>query len=201
MRLTGNARYYHHDQIGSTRALSDQDGHRIALSDYDAYGNPVTKIDTKLNPFGFAGQYTDANSGLIYMRARWYDPRTAQFLTRDPLGLAAGDQHLYGYAARDPLGVTDPTGMIPARDFWLTVDGIMGLGSGVAFTGFGLWFGYAGFTTLGGAMGAVAAAEGFSLAGLAAFAAWQAEEQLRQVLLGRPRRASRAKTCPSASGA
>lgn len=34
---------------------------------------------------GFAGEYTDQESGLIYLRARYYDPATALFLTVDPL--------------------------------------------------------------------------------------------------------------------
>jgi RHS repeat-associated protein len=113
--LAGNARFYHHDAIGSTRALTDQDGHAVAYSDYSAYGRPLNRIDTALNPIGFAGQYTDAANGLIYMRARWYDPRTGQFLTRDPLGFASGSQNPYGYVEGDPENATDPLGLCSLR--------------------------------------------------------------------------------------
>jgi len=109
--LAGNALWYHHDQLGSTRALSNQDGHRIATSDYDAYGRPIKPVDNAVEPFGFAGQYTDRQSGLIYMRARWYDPSTGQFLTRDPLGLSAG-QNPYHYASNDPVNRIDPSGLL-----------------------------------------------------------------------------------------
>jgi hypothetical protein len=44
-----------------------------------------------------------------YLRARYYDPQTAQFLTRDPL--EAPTQQPYQYAHGDPLDETDPTGM------------------------------------------------------------------------------------------
>jgi uncharacterized protein RhaS with RHS repeats len=39
-------------------------------------------------PLGFAGQYTDSESGLQYFRARYHDPVTAQFLSRDPMDAA-----------------------------------------------------------------------------------------------------------------
>ncbi|MBA2682186.1 MAG: RHS repeat-associated core domain-containing protein, partial [Ktedonobacteraceae bacterium] len=51
---------------------------------YDAYGRVLTQTGT-LTPFGYAGQYSDAATGLQYLRARYYDPATQQFLTVDPL--------------------------------------------------------------------------------------------------------------------
>lgn len=44
----------------------------------------------------------DSETGLQYLRTRYYDPATGQFLTRDSLGLASGETNLCGYAARDP---------------------------------------------------------------------------------------------------
>ncbi|HEU5002396.1 MAG TPA: RHS repeat-associated core domain-containing protein [Actinomycetota bacterium] len=60
------------------------------------------------NPFGFAGQYTDAETGLVYLRSRYYDPATAQFLSRDPL--AALTREAYGYVGGNPLNATDLNG-------------------------------------------------------------------------------------------
>lgn len=60
--------------------------------------------------FGFAGEYTDP-TGLIYLRARYYDPATAQFITRDPL--EALTHRPYTYAASDPADNIDPTGLSP----------------------------------------------------------------------------------------
>jgi RHS repeat-associated protein len=60
---------------------------------------------------GFAGEYTDSESGLIYLRARYYDPTTGQFLSRDPL--ASITRQAYGYARGNPLGLTDPSGLSP----------------------------------------------------------------------------------------
>lgn len=104
----GTVRYFHHDQLGSTTALTNQSGSTVASYDYDAYGNPVGVPPAVENPFGFAGQYTDAATGLQYLRARYYDPATGQFLTRDPL--ETDTRQPYAYAGNSPTNYVDPTG-------------------------------------------------------------------------------------------
>jgi RHS repeat-associated protein len=76
--------------------------------------------------FGYAGKYTDPESDLIYLRARYYDPASQQFLTRDPL--AAFSETPYSYAGGNPVNATDPTGELPI----LAVVAI-GLAASVAF--------------------------------------------------------------------
>jgi RHS repeat-associated protein len=115
LRFDGTQRYYHHDQLGSTRALTAANGTVVARSDYDPYGNPTT-TPAASNPFGYAGQYTDHATGLIYMRARWYDPATGQFITSDPIGHASGETNLYRYAAGDPANLADPSGLLIEED-------------------------------------------------------------------------------------
>ncbi len=105
---TGVTSYFHADQLGSTRALTDQTGHPVATYTYTPYGRTATSTGTLANPFQYAGQYTDA-TGLQYLRARYYDPTTAQFLTVDPAVDQTGAA--YGYAASDPANATDPTGL------------------------------------------------------------------------------------------
>jgi RHS repeat-associated protein len=57
----------------------------------------------------YDAQYTNSDTGLIYMRARVYDPATAQFLSVDPL---VGQTHApYNYAGDNPLNEADPTGL------------------------------------------------------------------------------------------
>lgn len=55
-------------------------------------------------------QYTDAETGFQYLRARYYDPATGQCLTRDPLEPVTGTP--YAYANNSPLNFTDPSGEI-----------------------------------------------------------------------------------------
>jgi RHS repeat-associated protein len=73
-----------HDQIGSTLALLNSLSTVVQSYTYTPYGQ-VTSSGTVATPLQYAGQYTDSESGLIYLRARYYDPVTMQFLTVDPL--------------------------------------------------------------------------------------------------------------------
>lgn len=101
--------FLHQDQIGSTRLLTDLTGRVVAAFGYDPYGKRTTDIGSVATPLGFGGQYTDTESGLIYMRARYYDPATSQFITVDPQfssTLAA-----YAYVGDDPVNLTDPSGL------------------------------------------------------------------------------------------
>ncbi|MBO9532555.1 MAG: RHS repeat-associated core domain-containing protein [Solirubrobacteraceae bacterium] len=109
----GTSRYLHQDQLGSTRLVTAQNGSTLATYTYDAYGSVTAKTGTATTPIGYAGQYTDAESGLIYMRARMYDPVTGQFMSRDPLAGLSGQP--YGYANGDPANSIDPSGQF----FWL----------------------------------------------------------------------------------
>jgi RHS repeat-associated protein len=105
----GTVLYYYQDQLGSTRGLLDASGTIVATYTYDAYGNLKRSTGSVSNPFQYAGQYTDSESGLQYLRARYYDPSTQQFLTVDPLVGATGQP--YSYAGGDALNAMDPTGL------------------------------------------------------------------------------------------
>lgn len=101
--------YFHHDSLGSTRAVTTEGGSLAGLYVYDSYGNVTPSSGAPAVPFLFAGQYTDLQSGLIYMRARWYDPGTGQFLSRDPLQQVTGEP--YQYVGDDPTTAKDPEGL------------------------------------------------------------------------------------------
>jgi RHS repeat-associated protein len=107
---SGAAYWYHHDQLGSTRALTDSSGTPQATYTYDSYGNVRASTGTIRNPLRFAGQYVDAESGLVYLRARYYDPVTAQFVSVDPLVATTGAR--YSYASGSPLNAWDPSGLV-----------------------------------------------------------------------------------------
>lgn len=108
-----STRYYAHDQIGSIRLVVDDTGTVDGNVDYDPYGR-VTNLDGNAPlGIGYTGEWTrsDPEGDLIYLRNRWYDTETAQFLSRD--GLTSATRSPYGYAANNPLTYTDPTGNIP----------------------------------------------------------------------------------------
>ena len=52
--------------------------------------------------FAFQGEQRD-QTGLYYLRARYYDPGTGRFLTRDPIGLAGGQTNLCAYVGNNPV--------------------------------------------------------------------------------------------------
>ena len=108
-QVAGKSTYYYYpDQIGSVRAIADSRGTVVDTYNYDPYGNLSSSSGTVSNPFRFAGQYLDSESGLYYMRARYYDPSTEQFTSRDPL--IAQTRQAYVYAADTPLDMADPSG-------------------------------------------------------------------------------------------
>lgn len=103
--------HLHTDQTGSVRTITNSTGNVVADSDYNPYGTP-TDINgapvSAITPFGYAGQYTDP-TGLLYLRARYYDPSTGQFLTIDPL--VNKTRLAYAYTPGDPLQAADPLGL------------------------------------------------------------------------------------------
>jgi RHS repeat-associated protein len=105
---TGTVSYLHHDQAGSTRLLTGSTGTVTGKCSYGAYGTPTCE-GSSTTPLGFDGEYTSADTGLIYMRARTYDPTTAQFLSVDPL--AKLTRAPYSFAEDNPLNESDPAGL------------------------------------------------------------------------------------------
>jgi RHS repeat-associated protein len=106
----GTVLYLHHDQQGSTRMLTGSTGKSEATMTYDAFGDTTGTTGTARTPLGYDGQYTSSDTGLVYLRARVYDPATAQFLTVDPIASITRAQYTYG--VDDPLNYSDPTGLI-----------------------------------------------------------------------------------------
>ena len=104
--------YYHADHQGSIRNLTDSSGAIVNAYDYDAYGRMMTTSVSVPNPFTYTGRERDAESGLYYYRARYYNPQTGRFLSEDPISFAAGDTNLYRYVFNNPVNLIDPTGLI-----------------------------------------------------------------------------------------
>jgi RHS repeat-associated protein len=104
----GTAYFYHHDQLGSTRAITTSTGTVQNTYTFDSYGNLAASSGTLANQLLFSGEYKDSESALYYLRARYYDPSTGQFMSRDPL--VDTTMSPYAYVAGNPLNWTDPTG-------------------------------------------------------------------------------------------
>jgi RHS repeat-associated protein len=105
--------FYVYDGGGSVRQLTNSAGVVTDEYEYDAYGNSFTKQGTTPNVYLYRGEQFDPDLGLYYLRARYYNPSTGRFLSRDPLDGQAADPrtlHKYLYAGGDPVDVLDPMG-------------------------------------------------------------------------------------------
>ena len=104
--------YYHYacDEMGSITDITDCDGTILNHYVYDAFGNRTVEEETVENRFGFAGEMLDAVTGQYYLRARFYNPVIARFLSEDTY---YGDGlNLYAYCHNNPVGYVDPSGHI-----------------------------------------------------------------------------------------
>ena len=113
---TGAAQYLHGDLVGSTRLITDSTGTVVGTTEYDPYGNRTAHTGTADSAIGYSGNWTDPITGLVYMRARDYDPGTAQFLTVDPL--VDSTRQPYAYVANNPLDNSDSTGLCGGLNFF-----------------------------------------------------------------------------------
>ncbi len=101
------------DRMGSIVAVVDVvSSTRVAAYSYDSYGHRRSVATSMIQRFGFAGREHDEESGLIYLRARYFDPRAGVFLSPDPIRFDSGDMNLYRYVANDPLNFVDPSGLL-----------------------------------------------------------------------------------------
>ena len=106
VRITANdTRYYHKGGLGSIVATTNPTGTVTGTASYDAWGNTSSSTGN-IPQYGYTGREPD-ETGLIYYRARYYDPTMGRFTQRDPIGFKGGmNQYAYG----DPVNYTDPTG-------------------------------------------------------------------------------------------
>jgi RHS repeat-associated protein len=94
--------------------LTNASGTVVAAYRADEWGLPAASAGTSAQPFGFAGEPRDG-TGLTYLRARYYDPDLARFISRDTwpgLPVAAQTQNRYSYAINNPTTNADPSGHI-----------------------------------------------------------------------------------------
>ncbi|RMG79086.1 MAG: RHS repeat-associated core domain-containing protein, partial [Chloroflexi bacterium] len=112
------------DGLGSVRQEIVNDAIQTATT-YEPYGRVLAQTGTGGTVYGYTGEQFDSGAGLLYLRARYYNPGLKIFLSRDPypghIAIPAS-QHGYAYVQNNPVNQTDPTGNCP----WC-------LGAGIGF--------------------------------------------------------------------
>ena len=116
--------FYEYDGLGSVRTLTDSTGSVTDTYDYDAWGNTVNVSGSTPNLYLYRGEQYDPDLRLYYLRARYLNPLTGRFITKDrytgdaywPVSL-----HRYLYAASNPIDFLDPSGYDTERGFLQTL--------------------------------------------------------------------------------
>ncbi|OSI07837.1 hypothetical protein BWD10_11950 [Neisseria zoodegmatis] len=107
--------YYHNDQIGIPRELTDAEGNIVWRGEYSGWGKLNNAEGANLKedvhqPFRLQNQYADKETGLHYNFFRYYDPHCGRFTQQDPIKLAGG-YALYNYSLQ-PMKFIDPLGWV-----------------------------------------------------------------------------------------
>lgn len=111
----GVTTYFQSDAQRSVVRTVGSDGSTATLS-YDTFGRITDQDGNLVAPYAFQGREYDAESGLYYFRARYYDPSTGRFVSEDPIGFAAGI-NFYAFVRNNPVTLTDPSGLSAWGDF------------------------------------------------------------------------------------
>ena len=110
---SGSEYYYLYNGHGDVVQMVDRNGNVVNNYTYDEWGNITASNETVSNPFKYAGEVYDSETGLYYLKARYYDPSIGRFINEDtvegqvdnPISL-----NLYSYCWNNPLIYIDPTG-------------------------------------------------------------------------------------------
>jgi RHS repeat-associated protein len=100
------------DHLGTVRHLADSAGNIINDRVYDSFGQLLSETNPSVaHRFGFTGREWDAELGLNYHRARYYDVGVGKWISEDPVGFAALGFNLFAFVSNSPVDGSDPSGL------------------------------------------------------------------------------------------
>uniref|UniRef100_UPI00056C6F60 RHS repeat domain-containing protein n=1 Tax=Allorhizobium undicola TaxID=78527 RepID=UPI00056C6F60 len=111
VKVIGGTKYFlHRDHLSSIRFVTNMAGEVVESTDYAAYGETTNKAMTTQK--NYIGERFDPETGLMYLNARYMDPRFGRFISPDdwdPTKEGVGTNR-YAYASNDPVNKSDPNG-------------------------------------------------------------------------------------------
>ncbi len=108
----GSRYYVATDQVGTPKAVSDQNGQIIKVLEYDSFGKIISDSNPDFYlPLSFAGGLGDQATGLVRFGLRDYSPDTGRWAARDPILFQGGQGNLYVYCGNSPIELRDPSGL------------------------------------------------------------------------------------------
>ena len=126
----GTVTYYHADLLGSPIAATNSSGQVIWRENYRPYGERLTNdASSSANQLWYTSRRQDAETGLVYMGARYYDPVVGRFMGADAIRFDQTNVHSfnrYAYANNNPYRYLDPDGYQAASVLRLVVPFIFG---------------------------------------------------------------------------
>ena len=105
-----------YDGHGNVMQYVDKQGTIVASYAYDAFGNTIRKSGVMADELKvrFSTKYSDDESGLYYFGRRFYAPRIARWLSRDPIE-EDGGLNLYAYCGNNAVNGIDILGLVEYR--------------------------------------------------------------------------------------
>jgi RHS repeat-associated protein len=95
--------------------LSNSAGVLAQTYTYDSFGNETASSGSVTNYFRYTGREFDAETGLEFNRARYYDPSSGRFVSEDPIGFGGG-ANFYAYVGNNSSNYTDVLGLCKKDD-------------------------------------------------------------------------------------
>ena len=113
--------FFHSDHLGSSTFLTDNFGNPYEFILYLPWGEIAVhqKVGDFSTPYKFTSKELDAETGLYYYGARYYDPELSMFYGVDPLADLAPNKTPYHYTSNNPINRIDPDGR---NDDWVGED-------------------------------------------------------------------------------